>query len=404
MPVNFDIKADFSIFNSSPSLAYFDSASTTLVPKVVIDATMRFLMDTVSSSRRGAHRLATTGSAQVETARSLIAQFLGSEISEISFQGSVPSAVASIMFGYPWKDMQKSKVVIAESEEHSIMVSMLRAAQILELDIDFLPVEQSGQLKLDKVDSIIDENTGIVAVGDTTVATGTKNPINNITKTAHEKGSLLITDMTRSLDFYDNPLHSLESDVILISANTGFMAPPGLIIQWIKPSIGLDFFPGILGGSSVASVHGKSFEISLQPDKFESGIINVPAIIGLGTSINYINKIGRRNLYNHIQNLMQNLISSLTEIENIHIYGSPTIDSSIMSFNLGSEDEMSCHDIALFLDQYDIAVRSGFLCAHPLVSKLASDGVVQISLHGYNSLDDCRRLVETLQTISKDFL
>ncbi len=404
MKSNFDIRSDFIIFEKHPDLAYFDSASTTLVPREVINATAHFLSNTVASARRGAHTLATSGSTQVEKTRFRVADFLRTEKAEISFQSSVPSSVASIVYGYNWKGKGKNKIVIGTSEEHSVMVALMRAAQVLDLNIEFLPIDSSGQLESDKFESTIDSKTGIAAICHTTIATGTINPVNEISRITHETDTILLTDMTRSLDFYCNPLSTIKSDIILVAANMGCMAPPGLIIQWTHPSIGHDYQPGILGGSSVANVSDTSFEIALQPDKFESGIINVPAIVGLEAAINYLERIGAKDIYNHIQLLTQYLIDNLCKIEHLKVHGTPTKKSPILSFSLGSEDEMSCHDIALFLDQSNIAVRSGLLCAQPLVSRLSNEGVVQISLHGYNSIEDCSRLVESLKIISSEFL
>ena len=77
--------------------------------------------------------------------------------------------------------------------------------------------------------------------------------------------------------------------------------------------------------------------------------------------------------------------------------------NTIFGFNLG-DDNLSCHDVALFLDQFNIAIRSGLLCAHPLIRPVAPEGMLQISLHIYNSLDDCNRLVDSLHTISNEMV
>jgi len=404
MVMNMDIKKDFPIFEKYPNLAYFDSSSTALIPKISIDATMHFLTETIASARRGAYHLVTSSNTQIENVRGSLAEFLQVQSSEVSFQNSVPTAVASILYGYPWKSKNRDKVVIAENEEHSALASTLRAAEVMNLDIEFLPIDQNGTLVLDNTDSIIDDRTGIVVVGQTVLGNGSKNPVNEISNIAHGRDAIVLSDMTRSLDFYNNPLGSIQADIILLSANHGFLSPPGLFIQWIDFGIGQNFKPGILGGTSVVNITKTAFDISLQPDKFESGIINVPAIIGLGASIEYLKNLKLKDLIEHIQNMKHYLISHLSKIEQVQLYDDTLSDSTIMSFNFGEESDMGCHDIALFLDQYNISVRSGFLCAHPLISKLSNDGVVQISLHIYNTITDCQCLVESIETIANDFL
>jgi len=92
------------------------------------------------------------------------------------------------------------------------------------------------------------------------------------------------------------------------------------------------------------------------------------------------------------------------EITNLTLYGNPSDTNTIFGFNLGDPSEVGCHDIALFLDESDIAVRSGLVCAHPLIQSLTEDGFIQASIHGYNSISDIDRLADTLITISKELL
>jgi cysteine desulfurase/selenocysteine lyase len=94
----------------------------------------------------------------------------------------------------------------------------------------------------------------------------------------------------------------------------------------------------------------------------------------------------------------------LHEIDGLTLYGAPKSETTIFGFNLGDTSQIGCHDIALFLDESKIAVRSGLVCAHPLIQSMTQDGLVQVSLHGYNTINDINRLVSTLDTISQQLL
>ncbi len=65
---------------------------------------------------------------------------------------------------------------------------------------------------------------------------------------------------------------------------------------------------------------------------------------------------------------------------------------------------MNCHEVALFLDDSNIAVRSGLVCAHPLVKPMSDEGIIQASLHAYNSIADIDRFVGSLETIARELL
>ena len=402
--VAMNIRSDFPLLVNNPNMTYLDSASTTLVPGISVKSVEHFLNNTTASSRRGAHSLATRGNTIVESARKSMAEYLGTNSSQISFQKSIPSAVASFAFGYDWHKTRKSSIVIAENEEHSVLVALQRVAQILLLEVKTIPIDENGVLKIDILDSLVDHKTGIVAACATTVGWGVHNPLEDIAAIAHEKGAVLLTDASQSIAFNEQSLMQSGADIIIASGNIGLMGPPGLAIQWIEKSLGIDHIPGILGGSSVADVRLAEHDVALPPDRFESGMLNVPAIAGLGISIDYLMKLKASGMVSHMKDLSTYLRKRLGEISGIKIYGNPDDTSTIFGFNLGDEGDISCHDIALFLDESDIAVRSGLLCAHPLVKGASSEGIIQVSLHVYNSKNEIDRLFNNLETISKDLI
>jgi len=404
MNAEFNIKHDFGVFDNNPDLAYFDSVSTTLVPRQAVSATNYFLNSVIASARRGAHRLAVKGSSMVEEARKSLATFLETDKSQISFQKSIPTAVTSFVYGFDWKNNSKTKIVIGQGEENSILVSLIRSAEILKLDVEIVPVDEKGNLVIEELENKVDDNTGIVAVSHVSPGIGTRNPISSIAKIVHDSGALLLTDATRSAGLTDEKLTSLGADILVLSANIGLMGPPGLAIQWIDKSIGETHKPGILGGSSVTNVRDILFDVALQPDKFESGYLNIPAIAGLNISIEYLTKLWANGLQKHIKTLSKYLIQRLTEIDALIVYGEPDENNTIFGFNLNPENGINCHDVALFLDESNIAIRSGVLCAHSLIQSIANDGIIQASIHAYNSIEDINRLSDTITVISEELI
>lgn len=404
MTAEFDIKHDFGVYDHIPDLAYFDSASTTLVPRQAVSATNNFLDSVVASARRGAHRLAVKGGAIVEDTRESLSKFLETDKSQISFQKSIPTSVASFVYGFDWKTARKNKIVIAQGEENSILVSLLQSANVLGLDVEIVPIDKKGNLLIDELEKIVDDNTGLVAVSHVSPGPGIRNPIHTVAEIVHQSNALLLTDATRSAGLTNETLTALGSDILVLSANIGLMGPPGLAIQWIDKSIGETHKPGILGGSSVTNVEDGLFEIALQPDKFESGYLNVPAIAGLDMSLEYLTKLHSQGLVKHINKLSKYLLQRLTEIDSLIIYGEPDENSTVFGFNLNPEDGINCHDVSLFLDESNIAVRSGVLCAHPLIQTISTDGIIQASIHAYNSLEDIDCLVDTIIVIAKELL
>jgi cysteine desulfurase/selenocysteine lyase len=404
MTAEFDIKDDFGVYDHNPNLAYFDSASTTFIPRQAVSATCNFLDSIVASARRGAHHLAVKGSTIVEETRKSLATFLKTDKSQISFQKSISTAVASFVYGFDWKGNKKNKIVIGQGEENSIFVSLLQSAKVLGLYTKIIPTDKNGNLLIDELEKIVDDDTGLVAVGHVSPGLGTHNPINKVARIAHQSNAILLTDATRSAGLTNETLTTLGSDILVLSANIGLMGPPGLAIQWINKSIGETHKPGILGGSSVTNVKNTVFEIALQPDKFESGYLNIPAIAGLDVSLEYLSELESKGLTKHINKLSKYLLQKLAEIDSLIIYGEPNENNTIFGFNLNPEFGINCHDVSLFLDESNIAVRSGILCAHPLIQSISEDGIIQASIHAYNSLEDIDHLIAAIEIIVKELL
>ncbi|MHA2423429.1 MAG: aminotransferase class V-fold PLP-dependent enzyme [Candidatus Thorarchaeota archaeon] len=404
MTGEFDIKQDFGVYDHTPDLAYFDSASTTLVPRLAVSAVNNFLESVVASARRGAHRLAVKGGAIVEDTRKSLAIFLETDKSQISFQKSIPTAVASFVYGFDWKKNKKNKIVIGQTEENSILVSVLRSANVLGLEVDIAPIDERGNLVIPELEKMVDKKTGLVAVSHVSPGPGIRNPIQTVAEITHQVDALLLSDVTRSAGLASETLTALGSDILVLSGNIGLMGPPGFAIQWIDKAIGEIHEPGILGGSSVTNVKNGLFESALQPDKFESGYLNIPAIAGLDKALEYLSSLHSKGLGKHINKLSKYLIQRLTEIDSLIIYGEPDENNTIFGFNLNPEDGINCHDLSLFLDESNIAVRSGVLCAHPLIQSLSDDGIIQASIHAYNSLEDIDRLADTIALIATELL
>ena len=398
------IRSDFSIYDSNPDFAYLDSASTTLVPKLVVEATTAFLNLTAASARRGAHSLAVRASTQVEDTRNNLAALLSTDKSQISFQKSIPTAVASFAYGHFSSQKNRNKLVLAKSEENSVFVALLRVAEVLKLDVEIVPIDDRGVLDISFLKDVVDERTALVAAGHITAGTGTLNPVREIGEIAKQNGALLLTDATRSIGFVEFNPAELGADIVLFSGNIGLMGPPGIELQWIRKSIGESHVPGILGGSAVANVEPDSYEVAFQPDLFESGILNVPAIIGLGAAAKYIQHLAPSQIVRHLRKLTDYATKRLEEIEGLTFYGPTSKESTIIGFNITNEGGINCHEVAMFLDDSNIAVRSGLLCAHALVKPIAPDGLIQVSLHAYNSKSDIDQLAEALQIIIRELL
>jgi len=138
------------------------------------------------------------------------------------------------------------------------------------------------------------------------------------------------------------------------------------------------------------------------PYKFEAGTTNIAGAIGLGAAVDYLSKLGPRNIHTHDGELTEYAHDRLKRIKGVRIYGpeNPKTKAGVISFNLG---DVHAHDMASLLDEDGIAVRSGHHCAQPLMERLGVSSTTRASVYLYNNEDEIDRLVSSVERAGKVF-
>ena len=185
------------------------------------------------------------------------------------------------------------------------------------------------------------------------------------------------------------------------------LGPTGIGVLYVSEKILESIEPTISGGGTIRNVKWDAKENTCTidwtptPQKLEAGTPNIAGAIGLAEAVKYLEKIGMKNVRKHEEELTRYTLKRFEELEKTVIYGplSPENRGGIITFNIG---KLNPHQVALILDQYGIAVRSGFHCAEPLHHMLgASKGTVRASYYIYNSIEEVDRMVEIIKKIEE---
>ena len=121
------------------------------------------------------------------------------------------------------------------------------------------------------------------------------------------------------------------------------------------------------------------------PFKFEAGTMNYAGAIGLGTALDYVNNLGRREIEAREKELLDYATKRLSAINGLKIYGTSAKKISIVSFLL---DGIHQYDTGTILDKLGIAVRTGTHCAQPVMARYGIEGTVRASLCFYNTIEE----------------
>ena len=404
------VRKDFPIFERTirdgKKLVYLDSGATSQKPLSVIGAESNFYKFTNAAVHRGAHQLAEEATDAYEGARLKVANFLGAKEEEIVFTKNateslnlVAYAMGNAALGSRFALSSKDQIVVTEMEHHANLIPWQQLAARTGAELKWFEVTPEGRLDLSAINSIITENTKVVALTHQSNVLGTINPLAAITARAHEVGAVVVLDACQSVPHMPIDVKQLNVDFLAFSGHKA-LGPTGVGVLW--SSVFEELPPFLFGGSMIEAVTMTSATWAPAPRKFEAGVPNMAQAVGLGAALDYLTEIGMQSIFDHEVELTGYLIEGLLQIPELSIVGPLNTDArgGSVSFTVG---QIHPHDLGQYLDSQGVAVRTGHHCAWPLTRKLGVPATTRASLYLYNDESDCDALFAAISGAQKYF-
>lgn len=406
------IRKDFPIFDrlirGENRLVYLDSGATSQKPNAVIDAEANFYRQSNAAVHRGAHQLAEEATEAYEGARLIVANFLGAHEDEIIFTKSATESLNLLAYAIGNSDKgdrfhlnADDRIVVTEMEHHANLLPWQQLSKRTGAKLSWFNVGPDGRLDLSDIDSIIQEDTKVVALTHQSNVLGTINPLHAIVARAHQVGAVVVLDACQSVPHMSIDVASLGVDFLAFSGHKS-VGPTGVGVLWGRAELLNDLPPFLFGGSMVSSASMTDATWAPIPRKFEAGVPNMAQAVGLGAALEYLENIGLDNIHAHEIALTGRLIDGLLKIEGVKIFG-PTdlrMRGGVVAFTVA---DLHPHDVGQYLDSIGIAVRTGHHCAWPLNKKFGVNATVRASIYLYNDEEDIDALIEGVLGAKKYF-
>ncbi len=406
------IRMDFPIFDrkirDGKRLVYLDSGATSQKPNAVIDSESNFYRLHNAAAHRGAHQLAEEATEAIESARRIVADFIGGEEDEVIFTKSSTEAlnllaysIGSAKMGNRFNLGAGDEIVVSEMEHHANLIPWQQLAARTGAVLKWFEVTPEGRLDLSNINSIITAKTKIVGLTHQSNVLGTINPLEDLVKRTHEVGAVFILDACQSVPHMPVNVAELDIDFLAFSGHKA-VGPTGVGVLWGRASLLAELPPFLFGGSMIESVTMTEATWAPAPRKFEPGVPNMAQIVGLGAALNYLSAIGMSEIHRHEIDLTKYAIAKMAEISDLRIIGplDMNLRGGAVSFTLG---EIHPHDLGQFLDDAGIAVRTGHHCAWPLTRKMGVPATTRASFYLYNTLEDIDQLCTSILAAQKYF-
>jgi cysteine desulfurase/selenocysteine lyase len=348
---------------------------------------------------RAFHYLGNTCTERYEDARETVRAFLNARFTEeIIFTAGTTAAINLVAFSFGERYIHShDEIIVSEVEHHSNIVPWQLLCERKNAVLKVLPVDHDGRLFTERLQKIITAKTKLICVSQASNVLGLMNPIKDIVATAHAHGIPVLVDGAQGVVHGGIDVQDLGCDFYVFSGHKLY-GPTGTGVLYGKQSLLDDMPPYQSGGDMIASVSFQHTTYTGLPLKFEAGTANFIGVYGLKKAIDYIREIGWPAICEQEQKLIRHALQRLPEVEGLRIYGSAEPKTSLVSFNV---DGVHATDAAQLLDKMGIAVRSGQLCAEPLMQRFGTSGMIRLSFAFYNTTEEIDATIEALKKIRK---
>lgn len=391
-------KDDASLSLHSENFIYLDTAASSQKPKKVLEAVQKFYSSSYSNIHRGAHFLGDKATEKYENARKKMAHFLGAKSArEIIFTKNATESINLVAHSIGEMEnffKEGDRILLTKMEHHANMIPWFQLAKRKKLHIEYIDFDEEKNLILQNLDFLLEKPTKLVALCHVSNVLGTKNEVKKICQKAKEKGVLTLVDACQSVPHMPINVEEIGCDFLGVSSHKMY-GPTGVGVLYGKLELLKKMPPFLGGGDMIREVNYEGFTVNEIPAKFEAGTPPIAEVVGLGAAIDFLEKIGMENIFQHDTQLSTYAHALLSKIPKIKILSHKNA-CGLVSFSVKN---MQHYDISDELSDAGICVRVGHHCAEPLHQKLGVKTSLRASFGIYTTKKEVEIFAQTLEKI-----
>ncbi len=379
-------------------VVYFDNAATSQRPDTVDECQKTINAFHNANIHRAVHTLSAEMTDLYEMGRESARKFINAESREnIILTGGTTAGINLVANTFcPTFMKEGDEILISEGEHHSNMVPWMIQAGMHHLKISYIPVDASGHWDMETCRKRLSGGrVKMVAVAHVSNVLGIINPIEELIREAHKTGACVLIDGAQGIVHTDVDVKKLDCDFYVFSGHKIYSAT-GIGVLYGKKDCLESLPPWFGGGEMVDVVTYDTFTAAPLPLKFEAGTPNFVGAATLTPALEMASAMKSAEIEKNTLEMTEYLSSSLQAVEGLHLYG--TGDGKVPVFSFSVEH---CHheDIAILLDKMGIEVRSGLMCAEPVIGRFGQSGLVRVSLAPYNTMEECEYFIKCLNKV-----
>lgn len=393
------IRADFPILSRQirdKPLVFLDSAASSQKPVQVIEAMDEYYRRSHANVHRGVYALSEEATDLYEATRKKVARFIGARSwREVIYTRNATESINLVAMAWGRANVHPGdEVIITEAEHHANIVPWQILIQETGATLRYVPLGDDGLLRLDMLDTLLNERTRLVCITHMSNVLGTIVPVKQVAERAHAAGALCLVDGAQSVPHMPVNVQDLGCDFMVFSSHK-MCGPTGIGVLWGRREVLEEMPPFMTGGEMITRVTMESAEWNELPHKFEAGTPAIAEAIGLGAAVDYLAALGMDKVRAHEKDITAYALERLAEVPGLHVLGPPDADlhGGLTAFDV---DHIHPHDLATILDAEGIAVRAGYHCAMPVHIRYGLPATTRASFYIYTLKQEIDFLVDTL--------
>lgn len=399
-----EIRKSFPVLKKSYDgvlLSYLDTTATAQTPSSVIEAMDDYYFHHYSSVKRGAYQLSEETNVKFEATRTKIQKFINAQSeNEIVFTRGTTESLNLIASSWGRKNLKPGdEIILSALEHHANIVPWQMIAEEKGAIIKVIPCNDDGELLLDEYKKLLSDKTKVIAITYISNAIGTINPVQTIIDMAKDYECITVIDAAQASAHLKLDVQKLNCDFLAFSGHKTY-GPTGIGVLFGKYDLLCSMPPYQGGGEMIDKVTFEKTTFAKPPAKFEAGTPAIAEVIGLGAAIDFINKIGLKEIAAHEDLLLKYATQKLLEINGLKIIGNAANKASLISFVL---DGIHPHDAGMIFDEEAIALRTGHHCAQPVMDRFGVVATIRASFGVYSTIEEIDKLVKAIHRVQKLF-
>ena len=378
-------------------LVYFDNAATAQRPQSVIDKWTQLTIDANANIHRAVHKLAIDATDEYESTRDAVKEYINAAArEEIVFTSGTTGSINLVAFSFGETFVKEGdEIIVSEAEHHSNIVPWQMLCRRKKAVLKVLHVDDEGHLSIGELKSLLNSRTKIVAVTQISNVLGIVNPVKEIVSLCHSVGCPVLIDGAQGVVHEGVDVQDVDCDFYAFSGHKLYAATGTGVLygkrKWLDRMV-----PYQGGGEMIATVKFSGTTYAPLPEKFEAGTQNINSTPTLKPAIELAKLMNNKELLDYQKAVLEYLLNALTKDPRIHLYGVPRGTETKIPLYSFSVEGAHHEDLALILDKMGVAVRSGQMCAEPLMDRFGVTGMLRASLAPYNTMEEAEYFIKSL--------